>query len=319
MTILPDTPDRRPPVEIVRAYLELVRAPNIFTAMADVVTGFLFANPFLTSDQGLILALLAGASSCLYAAGVALNDVFDVDVDRQERPGRPIPSGQIPLAAARHLGWGLLGAGVLLTTAAAGLDGTPLTAALGLLLAGCIVFYDRILKRTPLGPLGMGACRMLNVLLGMSACLLAWGPGHWMAAGAIGIYIAGVTWLARNETGPASRWQLTLATLVILSGVAVLFVLPRWVESPVAAVILEPQRWYVLIAVLGGFTALRCFQTVAEPVPDVIQAAVKHCLLSLVFLDAAICYLVWDFPAALVVIFVFLIPAFLLGRWIYST
>jgi 4-hydroxybenzoate polyprenyltransferase len=58
---------------------------------------------------------------------------------------------------------------------------------------------------------------------------------------------------------------------------------------------------------------------VAEPVPDVIQAAVKHCLLSLVFLDAAICYLVWDFPAALVVIFVFLIPAFLLGRWIYST
>ena len=32
---------------------------------------------------------------------------------------RPIPSGRIPLATARRLGWGLLGAGVLLAVAAA--------------------------------------------------------------------------------------------------------------------------------------------------------------------------------------------------------
>jgi 4-hydroxybenzoate polyprenyltransferase len=318
MTIPSDSSENRPPIEILLAYLELVRAPNIFTAMADVVMGFLFANPFLTSDQQLILALLVGASSCLYAAGVALNDVFDVEIDTRQRPERPIPSGRIPLATARRLGWGLLVAGIVLSGAAAGLAGSPYTAVLGLLLAGCIVFYDRILKRTPLGPLGMGACRTLNVLLGMSACLLPWGPGHWLAAGAIGIYIAGVTWLARGETGTGSRWQLTFATLVILAGIAALLVLPQWVEAPVWLLVEEPQRWYLLIGILGAYTGLRCFQTVAEPEPDVIQAAVKHCVLSLVILDAAICYVVCDIRGALIVI-AFLVPAIILGRWIYST
>ena len=317
-----DMPDR-PPVEIVRAYLELVRAPNIFTAMADVVMGFLFANPFIRSDQHLILAVLVCASSCLYAAGMVLNDVFDVDIDRRERPGRPIPSGMIPLATAARLGWGLLGAGVVLAGAAAALAGSLTTALVAVLLAACIVFYDRILKRTPLGPLGMGACRMLNVLLGMSTLgasgrLAPWGPSHWLAAGAIGIYIAGVTWLARGEATRGNRWQLTLSTLVLLGGIAALFALPPWVESPAPLLVVAPQRWYILIAVLGGFTALRCFQTVAEPEPDVIQAAVKHCILSLVFLDAAICYVVADLQGAIIVL-AFLIPTFLLGRWIYST
>lgn len=318
MTTPADSSENRPPIEILRAYLELVRAPNIFTAMADVVMGFLFANPFMTSDQSLVLAVLAGASSCLYAAGVALNDVFDVEIDSRERPERPIPSGRIPLATARRLGWGLLVAGIVLAGAAAGLAGSPLTAAIGLLLAGCILFYDRILKRTPLGPFGMGACRMLNVLLGMSACLLPWGPGHWLAAGAIGVYIAGVTWLARGETGPGSRIQLTLATLVILAGIAILFVLPRWVENRIPLLDLEPHRWYLLIGILGAYTGLRCFQTVAEMEPDVIQAAVKHCILSLVVLDAAICYVVWDVQGTIAVILL-LIPAMVLGRWVYST
>jgi 4-hydroxybenzoate polyprenyltransferase len=164
----------------------------------------------------------------------------------------------------------------------------------------------------------MGACRFLNVLLGMSACMPPWGPGHWLAAAAIGIYIAGVTWLARGETGTESRWQLTLATLVILAGIAILFVLPHWVENRVPLLDLEPYRWNLLIGVLGAFTGLRCFQTVAEPEPDLIQAVVKHCILSLVILDAAICYVVWDIQGAIAVI-LFLIPTLILGRWIYST
>jgi len=308
----------RPPQELFRAYLELVRAPNVFTAMADVVAGFLFANPFMTSDQGLILALLVGASSCLYAAGVALNDVFDADLDFLERPERPIPSGRIPLAVARRLGHGLLVAGVILAGTAAGLTGTPRTGILGLVLAGCIVLYDGVLKRTPLGPLAMGTCRTLNMLLGMSACLLPWGPGHWLAAASIGVHIAGVTWLARNETGAASRWQLPLATVVIVAGITIWLVLPSLVESCVPLLQVEPLRWYLLIGFLGTLTALRCLQTVAQPQPEVIQAAVKHCILSLVFLDAAICFVVWGVQGAIVVV-ALLAPVLLLGRWIYST
>lgn len=306
------------PLDPLRAYLELVRAPNLFTSMADVVMGLLFSHPFLTSDQGFLLAVLMGASTCLYAGGVALNDVFDAEIDSRERPERPIPSGRVPIATARRLGWGLLAAGVVLAGAAALLASSPSTAAVGLLLAASVVLYDRFLKSTPLGPINMGLCRMLNVLLGMSVCLSPWGAGHWLAAGAIGVYVAGVTWLARGETGSASRVQLTLATLVILSGVAMLFVLPRWTENRVALLDLEPYRWYLLVGILGTYTGLRCFQTVAEPEAEVIQSAVKHCILSLVILDAAICYVVWDLQGAIAVL-ALLIPTVVLGRWIYST
>ena len=38
---------------------------------------------------------LVASSSCLYLAGMALNDYADRDVDAVERPGRPIPSGRV--------------------------------------------------------------------------------------------------------------------------------------------------------------------------------------------------------------------------------
>ncbi len=306
------------PIESLRAYLELVRAPNLFTSMADVVMGYLFTHPFVTSDQGLVLAVLVAASTCFYGGGVVLNDVFDAEVDARERPERPIPSGRVPLSTARRLGWGLLAAGVVLAGAAAVLATSLRTAAVSLLLATSIVLYDRYLKATPLGPINMGACRLLNVLLGMSAAALPWATGHWVAASAVGVYITGVTWLARGETGNASRIQLTLATFVILSGVGMLFMLPRWTENRVALLDLEPHRWYLLLGILGTYTGLRCFQTVAEPEPNVIRSAVRHCIFSLVILDAAICYVVGDLQGAVSVL-VLLIPAVMLGRWIDSS
>ena len=49
-----------------------------------------------------LLCLLV-ASGCLYTAGMVLNDVFDYEIDRHERPFRPLPSGRISLGAARGL------------------------------------------------------------------------------------------------------------------------------------------------------------------------------------------------------------------------
>ena len=62
-----------------------------------------------------------------------------------------------------------------------------------------VVLYDGLLKRTPFGPLGMGACRLLNVLLGMSLAAGPWGLFHGQVALAVGTYITGVTWFARSE------------------------------------------------------------------------------------------------------------------------
>src|SRR2546423_324402 len=99
----------------VRAYLQLIRAPAVFTALADVLLGFFFAyRPSLFSEAMLpwtppwdLLAMLLGASLCLYMAGMVLNDFFDAQVDARQRPRRPIPSGRVRRGTAGWLGAGL--------------------------------------------------------------------------------------------------------------------------------------------------------------------------------------------------------------------
>src|SRR5688572_2665156 len=101
-----DEPSSISPAAVIRGWLELVRLPNVFTAAADVLMGYLFTHESL-ADRQLVVALV-GASCSLYLAGMVLNDVFDLKVDMLERPGRPLPSGRVPLAAARAFGVVLL-------------------------------------------------------------------------------------------------------------------------------------------------------------------------------------------------------------------
>jgi hypothetical protein len=55
-----------------------------------------------------------------------------------------------------------------------------------------------------------------------------------------------------------------------------------------------------------------------DPVPPKVQAAVKLSILSLIWLDATMA-IALSGPAAGVAIAALLIPALLLGRWVYST
>jgi len=313
----PEPPDVQPSSK-VRAYLELVRLPNLFTAAADVVMGFFFTHEVLGRGDDWTLGALIAASVLLYAGGVALNDVFDLEVDRHERPERPLPSGRISVSVARALGWELLVVGVALGWAAGFLAGHPQPGIVATLLAGCVVFYDACLKRTPLGPVGMGGCRMLNVLLGMSAMPGPWEAHHWLVAAGIGTYIAGVTWFARSEVWLRSRVQLGLAILVMLAGVGLLAWFPAWTDPPYRYLQTTPSWWYMAMGLLGLFIARPAMRAVAEADPDRVQFAVKQCILSLVILDAVACFAMRGAPAAIVVV-LFLIPAAVLGRWIYST
>ncbi len=269
--------------------------------------------------MGLVaLATLLAASSLLYLAGMVLNDVFDRELDRRERPQRPIPSGRISLAAARQFGWRLLTLGVLAGAGAGFFLGHLRPGIIAALLATCILVYDAWLKRTPLGPVAMGACRMLNVLLGMNAADRPLHAEHWLVAGGIGLYIAGVTWFARREAGRSSRLQLLLSTLIMTLGIVLLGCFPHWSDRTTAAVQLGLPRWYLLIGVLGLLIVWRCVWAVIEPLPARVRTAVTQCLLSLVMLDAVACYAVRGiFWACLILLL--LLPAMFLGRWIEMT
>jgi 4-hydroxybenzoate polyprenyltransferase len=307
---------------VVRSYLELMRLPNVFTAMADVAMGFLFVqsrdwrwDPWYDSWT---LAMLLAASSALYMAGMILNDVFDIEIDRQERPERPLPSGRLSLVAARRLGWRLLAIGVLLASGTAFFVGHLRPGIVAALLATCIVLYDAWLKRTPLGPLVMGACRMLNVLLGVNTMDVPLHAEYWLVAGGLGIYVAGITWFARHESRQSSRLQLVLATLVMAAGIAMLAGLVGCSGRMIPQIEHEPQRWYLLTGVLGLMILWRCLWAVIEPIPLRVRIAVAQCVLSIVMLDALACYAVRGVLWAGLIL-VLLLPAMFLGRWIDTT
>lgn len=329
-------------------YLRLLRLPNVFTAMADVAMGFVFVHSVAGPQHvGESLAdrlwargvfpLLVLASSLLYLAGMVLNDVFDIEVDRKERPERPLPAGRIPLATATRLGYGLLIGGVVLAWLAGLL--APWQGALpwragvvATLLAGCVLAYDRALKQTSVGPMAMGACRFLNVLLGMSVAAgddldswltLAYTPPQLIAAAGIGVYIAGVTLFARDEAGESRRFQLGAALAVMVLGIVLLGIFPRLLPAADLANWQDREKtlnviWPLVLAVLSITIVRRCSAAVMSPTPQHVQTSVKMAILSLIVLDAAVAFLMSGAPAAIGIL-ALLAPTLLLGRWIYST
>jgi 4-hydroxybenzoate polyprenyltransferase len=299
----------------VRAYLELLRLPNVFTAAADVTMGFVVTQP-----SGLVLggefAGLLIASGCLYLAGMVLNDVFDAEIDAKDRPQRPIPSGRIPLGTARAVGWSLLVAGTAIGWLVSILAGDVRAGIVATALAACIVLYDGVLKTTFAAPLAMGGCRALNVLLGMSTSSILLSGGNVAIAAGVGLYIVGVTGFARREAKTSDQGQLALATAIMLGGIILLAEFHKFAGDE--AVINLPPRWYWFWLIIALLIVWRCVRAVAAPSPANVQAAVKHAILSLIVLDAAVCYASenreWAFA-----ILALLVPAMFLGRWIDST
>src|SRR5262245_5342667 len=121
--------------------LRLGRVSNLPTVTSNVLAAIALAGvpAGASTIAGLCLAL-----SMMYVAGMCLNDAFDRDIDRVERPERPIPSGQVEAATVFDVGFGLLGGGVVLVGVLAYATGSgwrPVLAAIA--LASLIVLYTR--------------------------------------------------------------------------------------------------------------------------------------------------------------------------------
>lgn len=195
------------------AWWQLLRAGNVFTAASNVVAGFLIVQHQWQPAH--VLAALIAASTLLYLAGMVLNDVYDVELDAVERPERPIPSGRISRSAAAPVGWALLAAGVGCAWTATWITAHVIPGLIGSLLAAAVVQYNRELKTTAIGPLIMGLCRTLNVLLGVSVAsdLAEHGIAVAYAAG-MGLYTIGVTKLAQTETTGSLAYRLQVRGVV---------------------------------------------------------------------------------------------------------
>lgn len=301
----------------LRAWLQLVRFPAVFSAMADIGLGFLLTHEsWLVDDCPLPFALLLASSAGLYLAGMAFNDVFDREVDAKERPQRPIPSGRVPLKGAVALGTSLILIGLI----AAAFVGTTSLLVAGVLTVA-IFAYDGGLKKTPLGPVAMGSCRFLNVLLGASAGLepaaLFAGPQLWVAL-SLGVYIAGLTWFARNEAGISKRTELLPAMLVINLGLLGLLGLALNEQYGLGGRAPEMRvtfAWAMVALVINR----GLFHAVSQPSPELVQRAVKTMIQWLIVLDAVMVYAASGNPTYAIAVAALIVPALLMARFVFVT
>ena len=305
------------------AYAQLLRLPNVFTALADILLAFAASYVALESGKSLLdylgpLFLLMLSSACLYSAGMVWNDWFDLEQDLRERPFRPIASGRISKSTAFQLGVALMAAGVGFAALAdlAQKETTWLSLRFAVLLVVMIFLYDGVVKRTWLAPYAMGACRFLNVLLGLTVlgqAIPLWG---YALASAIGVYIVGVTWFARTEARMSKQTTLLAAALTMLGGLFLGLTVPA-VAIEKSIDVYPATAFPFLLASFGIYVAMKVVPAVRDPKPSRVQPAVKRAVLGLVLFDAILATSMVGLVGLVLV--ALLVPAQLLGKWIYST
>jgi geranylgeranylglycerol-phosphate geranylgeranyltransferase len=94
-----------------RGYIQLTRPVNLVIAFLSI-----FMGGFVTGTiHPLYRLFLASLSGTLVAAGAnAINDVFDLNIDRINKPKRPLPSGLVPVRSARIFAFILFFSGCLI-------------------------------------------------------------------------------------------------------------------------------------------------------------------------------------------------------------
>jgi 4-hydroxybenzoate polyprenyltransferase len=293
------------------AWWQLLRVANVFTAISNVIAGCLLTQP--TEIAWLPLLMIVVSSACLYESGMVLNDVCDAEIDARERPERPLPSGRVGKSTARMAGIILMFCGVISALLASAVGGNWQAGAVAVLLAATIAAYDFGIKNTQFGPVCMGACRSMNILLGaslgvdllqFSTCTAAW-----QYTLGIGIYTIGISVIAKREARTINRGELVVGIIAVFGGMATAASLPISIESASVNVF----AWLALFAILFvilGIISYRLFDSRENPS---LGSAVVALIQMFILLDAMAVALVRGWPAGLAVMCLY-VPMRMLSR-----
>lgn len=298
-------------------WLRLMRLPTVFTALANVLCGYYVSSanndlPIFAATPSFWLLLLSSAG--LYLGGMVLNDVFDSELDSVERPERPIPSGAISKTKAAIFGCLLMGVGIVAAGLAGQISGNG-TASIGvaIILTAAVILYDSFLKSTILGPVGMASCRFLNIMLGASCCG-DW--GHVFAnpqlgiAIALGIYVFGITWFARNEAGDSTRLALSTGLMIALCGIG----LNLW--STLNSATSNGMGASIALSLVAANVFIRCTRAIKANQSILLQKTVGFMLLNIIFMDAAMVFFATGSGRLATTVVILVIPATLMKRFI---
>jgi 4-hydroxybenzoate polyprenyltransferase len=276
------------------------------------------------------------SSALLYIFGIILNDYFDLETDRKERPFRPLPSGRVSKRSALFLAFlALLTANVLASLV------SMTSLVISVLLSAVVFGYDYRLKKNGIsGSITMATARFLNVFLGASPALLilfpldatdqqqavSGGLFPWttlLAGSAMFAYVYAIMLLSRKEIGEYRRdvYRRTIAhSFSIIIGIAVVVALVlgfylKNIEASVNILLFSVVIYLMLKGLLsnyddGGKSSGGQSQK--------IQHAIRNLVLSIVILGSifitAFAGLFYGL-ASLVII----VPAVILAKKLYVT
>ena len=279
--------------------IKLIRPANGVTALSDICAGIAIAGVTLHLPTIPMLLLLL-ATFCLYSSGIIFNDVFDRAIDAVERPERPIPAGHVNLKLAIITGIVLMINGILCSFLVHQISG---------LIALCIgimtLIYNYFAKHHPLlGPLTMGSCRGLNLLLGTSIlgkptpiiCLLPI------------LFVAAITLTSKNEVTGNNRRALSAAVGIdiliacIILYLSIIQIISFWIVIPYLCL-------WLFMNVKAKVTAIRINK------PKNIQQAVKIGVISLIPLNAVYAAGFGGWVAGFIVLSLFPVSLFLARKF----
>lgn len=266
----------------ITGLLRLTRPANVVTAVSDILAGIAISGYFLyeidSERSWLPVLLLVIATMGLYAGGVVFNDVFDAGLDAVERPERPIPSGIVSKTAAAAWGTFLLAAGIV-ATAFVHEKLFSISVILALAIAIGALLYDKWCKHHFIaGPVTMGLCRGLNLLLGISIVPEVL-TDYYLTGLVPVVYIAAITTISRGEVHGGSK--------AVMYTAAALYAI---VISTLLGFSIGHGHWTTAVFFIAVFAAMimpPLVKAIRQPTGPLIGKAVKAGVIALILMNAS--------------------------------
>ncbi|NQX40868.1 4-hydroxybenzoate polyprenyltransferase [Pedobacter steynii] len=284
----------------ILGYLRLMRPANVVTAVADVLAGIAIAGYFSAETDLFPVILLCLSTIGLYSGGIIMNDVFDAELDAIERPERPIPSGLISKKSATIFAGIFFFIGIF----SAGLYHSNSQYLAAAVMISALV-YNKFLKHHLIfGPINMGLCRGLNLLLGVS--VIPAEIQHWWFLALVPIvYIGAITMISRGEVHGGQKKTLYFAALLYFMVIAAILTVAQTKGN------LLPSLIFILPFAVMIFSPL--FRAIQQPIGKNIGKAVKSGVIALILMNAAWAAAFGVFPIAIFIV-VLLPISLLLGK-----
>ncbi len=258
------------PSPTIREYLELARPFTLLAPFFGILAGALIAlGDKGEGYSGIWWGVLAGiAGSLLNAASNAINQYYDLEIDRINKPDRPLPSGRITVPQAMTFAWILYAICIIL--------GFIINIQYLIVVLVCAAFtwgYSappiRLKNNGILANIAMGIPRGFLMIIGGWVAVRpdAWNdPTPWMIGVVIFLFLLGAA-STKDFADMEGDKKGGARTVVVIFGyhkaawiIAPFFVIP-YLVLPFLTMLPDPwnlrpeSAWLAILAIWGAYTA----------------------------------------------------------------